>query len=180
MTIKYNVLEQDYISFNLYHSKHSQQGKKSLLFLRYGSPAIYWCTFVVILRFRFGYDLPLLYFIAAVVAIILIVSFPKRYRKRIEKTLRRHISEGKSNDFLGYQTFTLKDDCIEETSCSSTSYTKYSAVERIGYMDNCFFIYIGAVKAFIVPTSAFQNIEHRDAFIDMLTQKTGVHITEKY
>jgi len=108
-----------------------------------------------------------------VIAVLWIIIFPKFYARLIRNSVKKYIREGKSNDFIGRQKLTLKDDCIEEISNTTTSRTKYSAVERIEYDKNCIYIYIGALKAILIPLSAFLDLEQKNKFMDFLKQKTG-------
>lgn len=41
MNIHYELTEEDYINFNLYHIKHSKMGKRSLLLQRIVTPFLY-------------------------------------------------------------------------------------------------------------------------------------------
>lgn len=168
MTIEYDVTEQDYLNFNLYHAGHSRYSKNQTFMLRYGAALLMLLAFFVLYR---GSMLAVA--IGIVFVIMWIVLFPKYYEGLIKRSVKKMISEGKNNDFIGHQRLTLKDDCIEEATRDSTSATKYSAVEKLCYGYDCIYVYIGALKAFIIPVTAFTDEAQRNEFINTLKEKIG-------
>ena len=169
MTIKYTVSEQDFINFNLFHFKHSRQNKIERFFATYGIGIL---ALVGIAAFFHDNIAALVLGVGFVV--LYVILFQRFFNRTIEREAKKIIDTGRVDDFLGSQKTTLKDDHIEEVFRRSKSITKYSSVERIGYGYGCIFVYLGPVRAIIIPVvSAFSNDEQRDKFINILKEKTG-------
>ena len=172
MTIVYDVSEQDYVNFNLYHMKHSRQAKRVMLLEKYGYALVLAAACYVGGEFYIGALCA-----GAILALAWILVYPKYRKNRVSRMVKRHINEGKTNDFIGHQELTLNEDCIDEVSPGTTSQTKYSVVERIGCDYDCIFLYIGAIKAFIIPLSAFSNDEQKEEFFAILKDRTGLVVS---
>lgn len=176
MTIEYDVSEQDHVNLYLYHAEHSPRAQKASW--------RWFCGYAVLLfagvfwnAARNNFHAGAIFggsFISFMLMLLSLLAYPKLYNRIYSRQIKKHISEGKNNDFIGHQKMTLKEDCIEGISPNTTAYTKYSAVEKIGCGYNCIFVYIGAIKAYIIPLSAFESDTLRDAFLALLTEKTGV------
>lgn len=174
MTIEYNVSEQDFVNFNLFHAKHSKQAKNAKLLSVYGGAALCFFMLVFVLVVMRGYDTVSVCVYGAIIAILWVIFFPKYYEFRVKKILAKHISEGKNNDFLGHQKLTLQEDCMEKISDSSTIHIKYTAIEKIAHDYDCVFVYVGAIQAFIIPFSAFPDAEQKSRFIEEIRKKSGL------
>ena len=173
LSFDFFVSEEDYLNFNLYHSYHSKQAKYIRLFSRYVCAVIF-LLFYYTLALRNNNLLVYNIIIGLIIPVLWVILFPKYYDNRVKKITKKHISEGKNNDFIGMQRLTLNDDSIEEVSVNSIINTKYNAIEKIAYGYNSYYIYTGAIKAFIVPISAFKNEEQKNDFLAFLLNKTGL------
>ena len=91
--------------------------------------------------------------------------------------VKAELKSGKHNDFIGEQTLTLNDSGIEEKNPYGMNLVYYSSVEKIYYYNNCFFIYVGAIKAILVPVTAFSDDKQQENFLELLKQKTGIDVT---
>ena len=169
MTIEYNVSEQDYLNFNLFHLNNSKQMKNTKLALKYGTVILCLVLLLVLFWGQIAAQIA-----GGVVIIIWIAVFSKFWDYLAKQTVKKQINEGKANDFIGPQKLTLKDDCIEEVSINSTTTVQYTAVERIEYGYECIFVYVGAIAAYIIPNSAFTDTEQRNKFTSILKEKTGI------
>ena len=88
-----------------------------------------------------------------------------------------YLKSGKHNDFIGEQTLTLSDIGIEEKNSFGISQTYYSTIEKICHSDDCLLIYIGAIKAIIIPITAFPDDKQQEDFVSLIKQKTGIDVT---
>ncbi|MCL2617161.1 MAG: YcxB family protein [Defluviitaleaceae bacterium] len=167
MTIEYNVSEEDYINFNLFHQRNSKYGRRLSFLMRFVPAvailAVAFISFSDVFFLAFG----------MFVAFMWVIMYPRYEKDGYTKAVRKFIREGKANDFIGSQKLSLKSDFIEEVTRSSTSQTRYEAVERVGRGYGCFFVYIGAIKAIIVPVAAFSDEGQAGKFLDILKEKTG-------
>jgi len=176
MTIEFYITEKDYINFNLFHLYHSKSIKLFLSIIRYGVPVIVllWNLFWVIIE-NSGFLVLVPY---CVLMILWIIFIPKLTESINKSTVRKQIREGKRNDFIGWQRITLHEDYIGEAAVNITSNINYEAIERIGQGYGCIYIYIGAIKSFIIPLSAFTDINHKIMFMNFIEHKTGIKIPE--
>ncbi|SHN52048.1 YcxB family protein [Desulfovibrio litoralis] len=176
MTIHYKVSEQDYINFNIdhYNNMKSQKNKRFV----YG--VILLMFFFLFLPFLNDNSLSLVEIISSVFFLIAwFIFFPKIINVFIRKSVREYIKNGKANDFIGNQTILLADDYIETLNATTQSRIQYAAVERICTGNQLFYIYVGSVKALIIPFSAFENEEIKNSFFEIIHQKTGLNVLAK-
>lgn len=86
------------------------------------------------------------------------------------------LRDGKRNDFIGKQTLTMHDEYIEDENSATSSQTKYTAVEKICYGYGCYYIYIGSMKAFVIPEASFSSEMQKQDFLSLLARKTGLEV----
>ena len=170
MTIKFNISEEDYVNFNIDHFHKIKPMKGSEFLLRFLLPL---AMFILCVLMNVEH---LILLIVILYAIIWIGFFQKFMRRARKSSTLNFIRKGKANDFIGNQSVTLEDDAIEITNAVSLSKIKYQAVEDIYYSSNLYYIYVGAIKAVLVPYSAFSGEKQRQEFFDILYKKTGVMI----
>lgn len=170
LEIQFNVTEQDYVYFNIDHYFSSGALKWQRILLKFAPPVLFFAlTFVLE-----GFKLSIGNVIAAFIFFSLwIVLFPKIMEKSMSKVTLAYVKSGKANDFIGPQTLKLTDSHIEEHNAGITSQIQYSTVERVFSGHGLLYIYIGAVKAIILPVSAFPDEEGKKAFLQLLSNKTG-------
>ncbi|MCL2488637.1 MAG: YcxB family protein [Oscillospiraceae bacterium] len=182
MTIHYTVTERDYINFNLHHMNHSTINR-ILNILIILLPAF--LVFRTLTENPTEHDDSAEKIIFYVVLVLTMAFFSALFYLLIKYSvvffLKMQLKSGKKNDFIGGHTLTLYEDVLEESNAAMSSRIAYSAIEKIHCDYNCYFIYIGAVKALVVPTSAFECREHHEAFLAQLWHKTGIQakITRK-
>ena len=175
MTIQYDVTEKDFINFNLYHWKTSKSGKKlsifTLLLPLFMFVVMLWMTLRrAAVSEEIAAALPGHIVVAAVLALIFFVLIKLSFRPALRMQAKMQLRDGKSNDFIGEQTIMLHDDFILDENKHMSSRINYSAVEKIGCGYDCLFIYIGAMKAIILPLRCFADPSQQESFIAMLTQ----------
>jgi len=171
MNIEYNVTEDDFINFNFFHRDLSEKWRRFMLIMN-ALCAVLLCMFFVIalngiVSTAFGIAAGLAWF----------YLFP-RYEKRLTgKSIKKHIQEGKSSEFIGLQKLTLHDNFIESANSVSSATIPYANVERIGFGYNCIFVYARSAKPLIIPVSAFAGKDHIDSFVGLLKDKTNIEPT---
>jgi len=175
MKIDYTVTEKDFVHFNLYHVKNSKWGK-----WLFAPPFL--LAIVIIIHFLFrdnGFGiLHTIIFIAmfAILMGILFMLMNPLFDWCMKWLVKMELKRGKHNDFIGPQTLTLQDEFLEDGNSHMTSQIKYSSIEKICCDYDCFFIYIGAIKAILVPLACFTDDVQKQAFLDLLKQKTGLDV----
>lgn len=174
MTLKFSVTKRQYVDFNVYHFQHSKQAKRGVRIVQLVPGIVFLLLFAYLGYIRGGQTAVLFYGMGVLIAALWMVFIPKYYARSLRRNATKMVDEGRGNDFLGPQQLTLGEERMEWVSNTTSSYAAYSAIERIGAGYGCYFIYIGAIKAFIVPFSAFEDKAQEKRFLELLFQKSGV------
>ncbi|MCL2677768.1 MAG: YcxB family protein [Clostridiales bacterium] len=177
MELKFDISEKDYINFNLYHM-NNLRFTKILNFLLFVCLPIY--IFVrVSLSFLNNPDIEYKWipfataFLLAAIFIAVLYLFIKVLNLL---SIKAHLRAGKRNDFIGPQTLFLRDEFFESGDQYSSGKVSYAAVEKIAFAYGCFYVYVGAIKAAIIPLAAFSNDVQKEQFMEFLKQKTGLNV----
>lgn len=182
MTLHYDVSEKDYINFNLYDINHKIHGKIIKLLCCVGVPVIF-LRFDILYLIQNVENIEWLFpIVLVVISLLFVVGLHFLYTFLFKFLIKLALKSGKHNDFIGNQTLVLQDNCIEDINESMSSRITYSLVERICFdkKSNCFYIYIGAIKALVLPESSFADKNQKLEFFSTLKQKTGVVVPDSY
>lgn len=169
MKIDFQLTEQDYIDFNVYHMENSKTIKKSVFIQRYIISLIFLIAPFVFYNFA---DIPFSISMAifGIIYVIWIAFYPQYLKKSVAKRISKMLEEGNNSDFLGSHSISLTEEGLEESSRLGETKKSWSAIERIDITEAHIFIYASAVSAYIIPTRAFENMKQIDEFIDMLNK----------
>lgn len=162
MTIEYEILEEDYINFNLYHMQNSPSQKKLFNTLRIILPAVF---------------MPVIYFtgtlllkqsslywgiIALGFFIFWIYYYPKTYNKAIKKQSLKLLNEGDNSSFFGKKKIDILDDQLILKEGEVTSTFSKDRVKEIREYDDMIVLYLSAVSAHIIPKRYLSDKDIRD------------------
>lgn len=169
MKYEYELTRDDYIEFNLFHIYNSKTNIKSLRFIRFAPPILF---LIIPFVFRLYSELDLAFGVSLVVfvaiALLWLILFPKKYKKRLIKSVTKMLDEGKNDGFLGVRTFEISDEGIFQVRSSGESKNNWSIVERLAITDDYIYIYTASIMAYIVPTRVFGNDQEKEAFLDII------------
>ncbi len=181
MTLKFNLLKEDYINYNLYFNKTSEQRRRSFIVNKYAFPVILLIIFVILSSFVLDSLLTNL-IIWFIISVLWLMFWPKYYMKKISESITQEINQGNTESLLGDKIVTLGEKTIDYSSenkvCSSNASYKYSSIERIGIDYDCIFIFVSSISAIIIPFSAFQSSEQKDEFLNIISEKSGIKFKE--
>lgn len=163
MKIYYELTEEDYLHFNLFHVKQSKAAIKSLNIQRFLMP-----VFVIIVAFIFSGigDMPLVFplIIFGLISILWIVFYPKYFYYLIMRQSKKMLKEGKNDGLLGEQQMTLSEDGIVYLA-NGESQVKWPGIKKVVEDSDFFYLYNSSISAYILPKRALLNIgEARDIF----------------
>lgn len=163
MKINYSLTKQDYLDFNIQHTKHSPTIRKSILINRYLVPVIF--MFVPFFAEK-QTSIPILYWfgIFSIVYILWAIFYPKYYTWEISRKVLKLLKEDKYISMIGERSLALTKEGIIETSSQNESKVKWESVGRINETKEHIFIYISPVSAFIIPTRSFKDIAEKEEF----------------
>lgn len=158
MNISYELTEEDYIHFNLFHIKNSRVGKRSLLLQRALSPFIFILFAFVYAKIAQLAFLPL-FLTFAVISLLWIIFYPKYFYGLISRNAKKMIKEGKNDDLLGHHQLQLSEDGLIDTTAHKETKASWAGITSIQEDDGYFFLYNSSVSAYILPKRVLQDVE---------------------
>lgn len=167
MKIEYNLTENDYINFNIFHMKNSKTLKRTIMINRFLVPLIF-----LAMPFILNYmsDIPFLYWaISFILVYILWVSLYEKYVYRINRKRIKRILEEKSNEgLIGERVLEIDGENIKITNDSGESKFYIKSIKNIIEDKEYIFAYINSVSAIIIPLQAFKDNEDKERFKKLL------------
>jgi hypothetical protein len=167
MKVNYNLTEEDYINFNLYHLKNSKTGKKALNMQRFLSPVIFMVAAYVISTFG---GMPLLssFIIFFITSVLWVIFYPKYFYSLITRNVKKMIKEGKNDGLLGDHSLIMTDEGIVDTSSNRETKVTWSGIESFKEDNDNLYLYISSVSAYILPK---RELHHVDELRDIIKSK---------
>lgn len=170
MTLKYELIAQDYIDFNFYFYWASPDKIEDRIIKSVILPVCIVLYLLVIknLTFeRYG-TAEFIFLSSGIIVAILTGRFVKWNIKRIVRNL---ISSGKNTDMLGMKTLHFEEDRLIELTDYTKSEIIWSAFEKFRESKDHFFLFIHVNQAIIVPKRAMILQTEIDSFRNFITQK---------
>ncbi|MDQ2088069.1 YcxB family protein [Herbivorax sp. ANBcel31] len=152
MEIKFEITEEDYIKFNLYHIKNSPSQRKIYNLFKYVTPIIF-----AILMYFIGtrvYE-PLGYYwiiLSLIFVVAWFIIYPKEYKKTLIKQTEKLLREDDNSSFFGKKTMLVDENNIKIFSENSSETIHKNGIKRIKVYDDMIIIYLSAITAQIIPT----------------------------
>ncbi|RDW17394.1 YcxB family protein [Oceanobacillus chungangensis] len=165
MKINYNLTEDDYLKFNLFHMKNSKSVMRSLNIQRFLTP-----VFFILISYLFSKiaETPFLFaFIPFfIMSILWIIFYPKFFYKTIIRNVKKMIREGQNGGLIGehHMIFT-KDEITESTSTDETK-VKWSGIQAFKEDNDYFYLYNSSVSAYILPKRELTNVDEVKGYIE--------------
>ena len=167
MRIKYNLTEDDYINFNMYHLKKSDSLKKSIMINRFLTPVIF-----LIMPFVLGKISNIPFWYWAVVFVLIYILWVAFYEKNLYKINKKRIikmlKENSNEGLLGEKILDIDGEYIKSISDVRESTIHIKVIKNIIEDNDYIFIYLNSVEAIIVPLRAFKNNKEKDKFKALL------------
>ena len=152
MELKYEVTEEDYIQFNIYHAENSKSHKKTYNMLKYYIPIL--CGIIIYFTGPSLFKQPKLYW--AIIAILFIIiwirGFPKRHRKIIRKSVESMLKDGDNSSMICENIMIIGEEDIKVINEYSTEMTSLEGIKGVIVYDDMILIYLSGFTAHIVPT----------------------------
>lgn len=152
MEINYEVTEEDYIKFNIYHAKDSGSHKRAYNIMKYWISIL--CGAVIFFVGPSLYKQPKIYWgiIAIIFILIWIIRFPKTYKKLIKKSAKDMLKDGDNSSMICKNTMIIEENDIKVINEHSTEITSKEGIKHIKIYDDMILIYLSGFTAHIVPT----------------------------
>lgn len=164
MEIKYNLTEEDYLKFNIFHIRHSDSAMKSLKMQRFATPIVY-----IIFAYIFSMiaDIPFLYaFIPFfVIGMMWAIFYPKYFFNRIARHTKKMVNEGKNEGLLGKHTMTFSDEGIVDVASNGETKVHWSGINEFKEDDSNLYLYNSSVSAYIIPKREITDVEEVRSYL---------------
>lgn len=164
MEIQYNITEEAYLEFNVYHAKNSKTVMKSLTIQRVALPLIYLLMAVVL---SFLLDMPFLFLFIPflVIGILWAIFYPAYFYRHVRRTAKKMVREGKSDGMLGRRTMIFTEEGLREISSTGEKTQSWSGIEKVGEDDSNFYLFNSAMSAYIVSKQNIVDVEGVRSFL---------------
>ena len=149
--VRYEMVGDDLIAFNLYHQTNSPSVRRALwnsaaFFVIIGGLLAVVAMLEPRMRVLWLFSLVLFYFALAV---------PFNHRKSVRTIVGRMLQEGTNKGLLGLKEITLTPVEICATGALRSSTTRWPAVEKVVTTEEALYVYISAIEAIVIPRRAF-------------------------
>ena len=167
MELKYEVTEEDYIKFNIYHAENSQAHKKIYNMLKYIIPIL--SGIIIYFTGPNLFKQPKVYWgiIAILFILIWIVRFPKKYKKIIRKSVETMLKDGDNSSMMCKNTMIIGQNDIKVINENSTEITSREGIKEVRVYDDMILIYLSGFTAHIIPTRYLTD-ENKEELLERL------------
>lgn len=158
MEIKYNLSEDDYIHFNIYHIKNSETAMKMLNLQRYLTPVFFILVSILLSQIS---EIPFLlsFSVFSVIGVLWFIYYPKYYERFLVKQVKKIFQEGKNDGLLGEHFLILNEEGLIETTSNGETRAAWASIDSFKEDNDYFFLYNSSISAYIIPK---RGIEHPD------------------
>ena len=175
MEYQFNITisDNDYIAFNLFHTKYSPQGKNALRRIRNLSFGL----ILIIIALKVSADgLTLETGIYAVLLSLFVLLFFFAYKMLMGKLTALLVKSMQNTGKPPYDkeiTFQFREDVFIDTVPSKRTEAGYELIEHIySFKDRYLFIYVTSMSAHILPISQLKEQLDLEAFTAFLSAKS--------
>lgn len=166
--------KEDYVQFNLYHQKHSASYKRTFNYGRRSLPFL--SASILFLLFISGADRQFVKFMlifCTIVSAIWMVKFKQLSEKDYIKNIEKLYESGDAPCSL-YSKLTFTEHTIIEETEGKRLEIKYEKLQKLAANANCLYLYYESYIIFLIPDCSFEDDEHKQQFVAMIEEKTGM------
>jgi hypothetical protein len=158
MDLRYQLTEEDYINFNLFHMKNSETIMKSVRNQRIFTPVFYLLFSVV---FSFLLDIPFLVSFTPffILSVLWVLFYPKYLFGRAIRHTKKLIKEGRNESILGEHHMVLNDEGIVDKTSKGETKVTWTGINELKENDQYIYLYNSALSGYILPKREFENVE---------------------
>lgn len=164
MEIKFELTEEDYIKFNLYHIQNSPSQKKIYLLIRFALPVALAMLIYFIGTGIFMQSSIYWLILATLFAVGWIIAYPKRHKKIVEKQTKKLLHEGDNSSFFCEKTIVIDENLIHIYDEQTTETISRNTIKAIKVFDDLIVLYLSAVSAQLIPTGNLDEETKKQLF----------------
>lgn len=157
MEIKYELLEDDYIKFNLYHLRNSSTYKKQVYIVKYVVNTVLAFMMFCIGTFIFNQSMLIWFVISILFLIIQIKTNDKQNEKRVVKQTKKLLKEGDNKNLFTRKILRVDNEKIYIKSEFSEVVKDKKSIVKIKVYDDLLLLYENSVTAIIIPTRYLES-----------------------
>lgn len=167
MEINYELLEDDYIKFNLYHLRESETYKREIYTQKYILNSV--LAFMIFVIGSFILKQSMLYWalISILFLIIQIKTNEKQSKKREIKKIKKYLEEGENKLLFGKKTLKIDNEKIYIKSELSEEIKDKKSIIDIKIYDDLIVLHESSITAEIIPKRYIED-DKIDEFINIL------------
>ncbi|MBS4025892.1 MAG: YcxB family protein [Clostridia bacterium] len=155
MEIKYEVIKEDVLDFNMYVLSKSSTAKRSLFLQRFAGPVIFMIFALLLNVLR---DESVFIYVPFVIAsLIWVLLYPRYFTRHVEKHVSKMLNEGENKAMVGKHILSVNPDEIIETTDVGETKIRWNAIQKIVVTERQVYIFFGEMMAFIIPLRSFDE-----------------------
>lgn len=177
MKYRFNVImtDEDYLDFNKFQLIRSSYGKKQLRNLRISLTVLFGASILVSLIIG---DFSAEYILTAVIPLlILYIIMQAACKSFLAWSLKGQLKMMKKSGKPCYSPDSVMEfyeDCFTEITPDNKTEQRYSAIERISFVDDkVIYIHINNLLAYVLPLNCFESKEQYESFSEFIKSKCG-------
>ena len=130
MEINYNVTEEAFLEFNLFHAKNSKAVMKSMAIQRFLMPVMYLVVAVVLSAIS---DIPLLFLIVPflIIGVLWMIFYPAYFYYHVKRAAKKMIREGKNEGMFGKYSMIFTEEGVREISPKGETAFSWPGIEKL-------------------------------------------------
>lgn len=164
MEITYTLTEDDYIKFNLYHTKQSETVQKNLFIQRIIGPILF-IMFAIIFGLFSNLSLIGLLITFSILSVLWYFFYPAYFYNLITRNVEKTIREGNNDTVLGQQQLIFKEDELVNLTLFGKTAVKWQGITELKEDEDYFYLYNSAVSAYIIPKRALRASDDVKVFL---------------
>lgn len=158
MEIKFNLTEEDYLKFTMFHIKNSKTHNRALKTQRLMTPLL-----LIIMSYLFSlFDttyFKVLLIISLVVSVLWILFYPKYFYSYIIRNTKKMLKEGKNDGLIGEHQWIMSEEGLADKTSNGESKVNWSGIKSLQEDKDYFYLYNSAISAYVLPKRATKNVE---------------------
>ena len=165
MEIEFELLEEDYVNFNIEHANSSVSVKRSLILQRTLGPFVFLIATLALVKFS---EIPMWYWITifSIMSVIWLVFYPNYFNWEMRRNIKKMLKEGNNKNLLQKRKLIVTDKAIIETSTASETKTPWSDINKVEETSEYIYIYNSSISAYIIPKRVLGNRNKINTFLE--------------
>ena len=175
MELEFELLEKDYINFNINNAKKSSSLKKSIFRQRILGPIIFLIIPFIIKTYS---EIPIWYWfiIFGALSVVWIIFYPKYIEWEMARRVRKMLKEGNNENLFARRKIIISDKGVLERSSFGETNMKWKQIDKVEEIVDYIYIYISSVSAHIIPKRVFRDENEKQTFIKEIQKYHEVNV----